>query len=51
MELIETGNFDVDVNNNPNRRGWVLGHFIDPTTLLFSNEIEIKWGIHQKGEK
>jgi hypothetical protein len=33
-------------------RGWILGHFIDPSQgVRSSNDVEVKWGIHPAGEK
>ncbi|QIZ37870.1 signal peptidase I [Saccharopolyspora sp. ASAGF58] len=33
-------------------RGWVLGHFIDPSEGVRSTkDVEVKWGIHPAGEK
>ena len=33
-------------------RGWILGHFIDPSEGVRScKDVEIKWGIHPAGEK
>jgi quercetin dioxygenase-like cupin family protein len=32
-------------------RGWLLGHFIDPSQgILSSKDVEVKWGIHAPGE-
>lgn len=33
-------------------RGWLLGHFIDPSEGVRSTKaVEVKWGIHSAGEK
>lgn len=32
-------------------RGWLLGHFKAPDDLRHSAEVEIKWGVHPKGER
>ena len=32
-------------------RGWLLGHFKPPGDLRHSDEVEIKWGTHPKGER
>jgi quercetin dioxygenase-like cupin family protein len=33
------------------RRGWILGHFIDPAEgIRSSKDVEVKWGIHPAGE-
>lgn len=31
-------------------RGWFVGHFVDAANPRFSEDVEIKWGIHKKGE-
>jgi len=51
MESIKTGNFNDDIIGTPERRGWVMGHFIETQSLLHSTDVEIKWGVHKKGEK
>lgn len=34
------------------RRGWILGHFIDPSEgVRSSRDVEVKWGIHPAGDK
>ncbi|WP_141973776.1 signal peptidase I [Actinomadura hallensis] len=32
-------------------RGWLLGHFKPDGDLRHSDEVEIKWGVHRKGER
>jgi hypothetical protein len=33
-------------------RGWLLGHFIDPSEGVRStNDVEVKWGVHPAGDK
>jgi quercetin dioxygenase-like cupin family protein len=33
-------------------RGWLLGHFIDPSEgVRSSKDVEVKWGIHPSGDK
>ena len=33
-------------------RGWILGHFIDPSDGVRSTtDVEVKWGIHPAGER
>ncbi|WP_327133704.1 signal peptidase I [Streptomyces sp. NBC_01343] len=32
-------------------RGWLLGHFKDPADPRHSEDVEIKWGVHPKGEE
>ena len=34
------------------RRGWIFGHFIDPSQGIRSTkDVEVKWGIHPVGDK
>jgi hypothetical protein len=42
------GNATVD---GADRRGWLVGPFIDPGDLRMSKDVEIKWGIHAAGEE
>jgi quercetin dioxygenase-like cupin family protein len=43
------GNAAEDTKDN---RGWLLGHFIDPSEGVRHNkEVEVKWAIHKAGEK
>ncbi|MBW8481737.1 cupin domain-containing protein [Actinomadura parmotrematis] len=32
-------------------RGWLLGHFKEPGDRRHSADVEIKWGVHPKGER
>ena len=32
-------------------RGWLLGHFKDPSDPRHSGDVEIKWGVHQPGDE
>ncbi|MBE3001346.1 signal peptidase I [Nocardiopsis sp. HNM0947] len=32
-------------------RGWLLGHFKDPDDPRHSEAVEIKWGVHQRGDE
>jgi hypothetical protein len=36
----------------PQNRGWLLGHFMNPTDGVRStNDVEVKWGIHPSGDQ
>ncbi len=48
---IENGNFDVLNSMNPDRRGWVVGDYIEGGTLRKSNVVQVKWARHKKGLK
>jgi quercetin dioxygenase-like cupin family protein len=44
-----SGNAADDGSEN---RGWLLGHFIDPSEGVRSTkDVEVKWGIHPTGDK
>lgn len=45
---IYVGNATVDA---PADRGWLLGHFKAPGDVRHSTDVEIKWGMHQPGER
>ncbi len=46
---IEIGNAIAEGQDG--KRGWFIGAFVSPTTpLKTTNDIEVKWGIHPKGE-
>jgi hypothetical protein len=48
VKKIATGNF---YQTSREKRGWVLGHFMDSDSPLKTQNCELKWGIHKKGEK
>jgi hypothetical protein len=33
------------------RRGWFVGHFMDPDDVRMTKDVEVKWGIHPAGER
>ncbi len=47
-DMIYVGNASVDA---PRDRGWLLGHFRPPGDARHSTDVEIKWGMHQPGER
>lgn len=47
---ISTGNAAQEGQSN-NNRGWFVGAFIEQKKLQANNDVEIKWGIHPKGER
>jgi hypothetical protein len=32
-------------------RGWLLGHFMPPGDIRHSADVEIKWGVHPRGDQ
>ncbi len=47
-ERVYVGNANADALLD---RGWLLGHFQPPGDPRHSDEVEIKWGVHPKGEE
>jgi hypothetical protein len=41
------GNAHVDSSD---RRGWLVGHFIDPSSIRHSEGVEVKWALHPRGQ-
>jgi hypothetical protein len=35
----------------PLNRGWLLGHFMPEDDLRHSDAVEVKWGVHPRGEQ
>ena len=49
MTTWTTGNAVEDTKDT---RGWLVGHFIDPSQgVRRSDDVEVKWGVHPAGEK
>lgn len=42
------GNAVVDSQDH---RGWLVGHFLDGQDLRQTEDVEIKWGVHARGEQ
>jgi hypothetical protein len=32
-------------------QGWLLGHFMPADDLLHSGDVEVKWGVHARGDR
>ncbi|GGL56085.1 hypothetical protein GCM10010095_46370 [Streptomyces anthocyanicus] len=47
-DIVYAGNAGKDAALD---RGWLLGHFKDPSDLRHSEDVEIKWGVHPKGDE
>src|SRR6476646_6412051 len=48
MQGISTGNAATDTTKTG---GWFIGHFINGDPLRQSRDVEVKWGIHPKGQQ
>lgn len=40
---IQTGNIDLDSDSHSETKGWIVGDFISPQSLLHSEKCEVKW--------
>jgi len=47
-ERIYVGNAEADA---PENRGWLLGHFKPADDARHSEDLEIKWAIHPRGDQ
>jgi hypothetical protein len=47
-EKVYVGNAAVDAADY---RGWLLGHFVPVGGARHSEEVEIKWGLHPRGDQ
>ena len=48
MQNVSTGNAATETSKT---NGWFIGHFIKDDPLRQSRDVEVKWGIHPKGQK
>lgn len=48
MKKIINGNFE---NTAKEHKGWIFGHFINPSSPFHNEDFEIKWGRHPKGQR
>lgn len=47
-ESVYVGNAGADGATNS---GWLLGHFMPAGHLLHSENVEVKWGVHPRGDR
>jgi hypothetical protein len=47
-EAVYIGNAGADA---PGNRGWLLGHFRPASDARHSDDLEVKWAVHPKGER
>ncbi len=47
-ENVYVGNAAADA---PSHRGWLLGHFMADGDVRHSKDVEIKWGVHPRGDQ
>ncbi|MFJ6995174.1 signal peptidase I [Streptomyces sp. NPDC003090] len=47
-DSVYVGNAGKDA---PLDRGWILGHFKHPGDPRHSGDVEIKWGVHPRGDR
>lgn len=48
QKLWHVGNARIDGSD---RRGWFLGHFMPPSDVRSSEDVELKWARHDAGEE
>ncbi|MGC4804763.1 signal peptidase I [Micromonospora sp. DT233] len=47
-ESVYVGNATIDAAGD---KGWLLGHFKEPGSPRHSTDVEIKWGVHPRGDR
>src|SRR5215472_8213769 len=47
-DQVYTGNAQID---GAAHRGWILGHFMPARDIWHSEDVEIRWAVHQPGER
>jgi hypothetical protein len=50
MDKIVSGNLDTEVSSHPETKGWFVGSFMDKYPDFKSDEVELKWAKHAKGD-
>lgn len=45
-----SGNLGKHQKENPDQKGWFIGHFLEKGSNFFSEEFEVKWYHHPKGD-
>lgn len=51
MTLIINGNLEEQRKTHPEKKGWFIGHFLNPNSVFHNNNFEVKWNTHPKGKK
>ena len=51
MESIIKGNLTEEKEKHPERRGWFIGHFVEDESVFKTDDFEIRWTFHPKGDK
>lgn len=50
MFNIQNGNLNKRVKDDQSTGGWVIGHFLSDNDFFKSDDFEVKWAVHTKGE-
>jgi len=48
---LQTGNLDTISSENPERKGWFIGHFINDKSPFNTDDFEVNWVRIKKGER
>jgi quercetin dioxygenase-like cupin family protein len=49
--MSESWHFGNAAKDAQERRGWIVGHFMDDGDIRQSEGVEIKWGVHPSGDE
>ena len=50
MKKIIIGNLDQQIESHPETKGWFLGCFMAKHPEFLSDDVELKWARHKKGD-
>ncbi|NOY14864.1 MAG: signal peptidase I [bacterium] len=50
MPIIKSGNLDEKIKDHPETKGWLVGHFVKFDPFFKTNDLEVKWAVHHKGD-
>ncbi len=50
MSTIKSGNLNKKIADHPETEGWLVGHFMNSDPFFKTNDFEVKWAVHSKGD-
>ena len=50
MPTIKSGNLNKKVGEHQETKGWIIGHFMNSQPFFKTDDFEVKWSVHSKGD-
>ena len=50
MSAIKSGNLNRLIKTHSETKGWIIGHFMEADHFFKTDDFEVKWAVHKKGE-